>query len=780
MGERGAVLRNRWVTARWEAGSGRLVHLSSDGRANRLTGTSLSYLDLDGRRWYRDEEGADHGRIALVAVESGEEFVATTHRSDHIELTLRYTLPAQSPLLRVEAIVKGIGRGRLGHLSLPRVRLGAGFNDAFEDEEDLYFDGAELPGGRELPCWRVFFRKGYRDGLILATRCKREMARFNILETAFDLEPNGRWNYVSMPVSGRDPLEARPGVEWRAAFEMGPWRREDHGRIARGAGLDAAAAAGHAAAAGRPPARGKGVILHAAALAGGAASQEYDPRRWRLARAPWSLGGTALFATTGVRPPVIEVRAGVRGLCRVRVGIGSGAGITLRAPGDPETRIRLRPNSHAPSRRGTFDLALAGRQTPAEVDFGVIRLDGGPLRIGRFPDLQSPCVFDYIRLEPLSPAAARRWERRRQTPTALPLCGFADVPDIAALIDAARPDPRTFAANIWEHAQAGVRKVYWRVDGQCSDFPCSCNTMRYVSARVHGVFCAHSKAYGRVLKKVDMLALAVDAARRYGVELWGWMRFNSYIGNVQSDFYKQHPEFWEETESGTRGRQLCLAYPEVRRHKIDILIEAARYGLAGLSLGFLRHPPIVQYAPVVCEAYERQYGKPPPRDRARADPAFKASWPESAGAEYERWWRFRAQYLTAFGRELRAALAGAGLGGVKVSIWVRPNHCLLDGIDLKTWLDEGLCDEVVSQGDGQGSPEEELNWEKPEWKAMVRARAPLIRTVPPNLAQARSMTRRILAEGYDGICSYESNDTVLDSRFIALFDSLRVSCKGMP
>ena len=52
--------------------------------------------------------------------------------------------------------------------------------------------------------------------------------------------------------------------------------------------------------------------------------------------------------------------------------------------------------------------------------------------------------------------------------------------------------------------------------------------------------------------------------------------------------------------------------------------------------------------------------------------------------------------MTAFGRELRAALAARNMAHVKVSIWVRPRHCLFDGIDLDAWLDEGLCDEVVA------------------------------------------------------------------------------------
>ena len=299
--------------------------------------------------------------------------------------------------------------------------------------------------------------------------------------------------------------------------------------------------------------------------------------------------------------------------------------------------------------------------------------------------------------------------------------------------------------------------------------------MRYICARVHGVFTPQAKAYGRALLRTDMLQLAVEAAREYGVSLYGWMRFNSYSGNVQSDFFKDHPALREEWESGQQAPKLCLAHEAVRRHKIAILVEAAGYGLDGLCLGFLRHPPILAYAPVLVQTYEEAYGCPPPRDPGNPNPWYTTGLPPE-DPEHVRWFRHRAGFMTQFMRELRASLSQSGLGHVRIAIWVRPEHCLFDGIDLDTWLDEGLCDEVVAHAYSNRHEVLLQPLEVPvAWKQKVQAKAKLSYGVygwQPDMPQRFA---RAVAEGYDGICSYESDYTVLQNEFIDLYRSLRTS-----
>ena len=51
------------------------------------------------------------------------------------------------------------------------------------------------------------------------------------------------------------------------------------------------------------------------------------------------------------------------------------------------------------------------------------------------------------------------------------------------------------------------------------------------------------------------------------------------------------------------------------------------------------------------------------------------------------------------------------------------------------------------------------------WQKRVQAHVPLIRCLGyANFSRWEQVLPRVLAEGYDGLCTYESNDAVLDPR----------------
>lgn len=783
------VLANDDLEARFDCVTGQLIHLAPPGHSSFLEKTRCRYR-LAGQ-WHEQPS-----QFKIVDSSCDAQHVQFNLLSPHASVIMRYELDSHDPLLRVSVTVKGVKRRTtFDHPAFPAILFTDDFVDAFDDDFDLYNDGVELGAGMELPCWRVFPREGHQDGVMVVTRSKLDMSRMQILERGILVRPHTMVAYDSGNLSR--PMVVTPRLSRQVKFEIGPWTAPRHSYLVKHSGLNDAVSVGPPKAAGQPPRRLKGLVFDAVDIAqSNVMSNTYQPGKWMIAKMPWARGGKALFASTGVQVPSIEFDPKLQGVYRIFVGIANGEGVVLSLTGDHHARIRRRPGDDRGNMRSVkreagsrdayestpfgespFRLYLSGRHRSAEIDFGIEQMDGRRITLQRVADLHEACAIDYIRFEPLTAGQAQRWERENRSRSCISLSGFADIVDICRSLDATQPSPRAFASNVAEHARCGFDKIYWRIDGQCSDFQTTQGTQRYVSARVHGIFKPQAKAYGRVLARHDLLRIAVDAGREHNIEIWGWQRFNNYHGNVQSDFYRQHPQYHEQLESGRPAGKLCLAIPQVRQHKIAILVEAARYGLHGLSLGFLRHPPVLDYHPILVNGYEKTYGSPPPREMEHGDPHHLRSLPPTSENDM-RWQRYRASFLTQFGRELRIALHEAGLGHVKISIWVRPNHCLFDGIDLERWLQEGLCDEVVA-----GAIVKKYDLEYPDiyaadqaWKDMVQRYVPLYRTLwvgdyPHAIRSAES----IIKAGYDGLCTYESNDAVLMSDMIRLYWSLRSS-----
>lgn len=91
----------------------------------------------------------------------------------------------------------------------------------------------------------------------------------------------------------------------------------------------------------------------------------------------------------------------------------------------------------------------------------------------------------------------------------------------------------------------------------------------------------------------DTLALAGLAAKRYGIELYAWFdpiddgrRALPPVQAWSSQFLEEHPQCRVvDREGRSRWGLLCFGYPEVRRHKADIIKELLSYeGVAGVAL----------------------------------------------------------------------------------------------------------------------------------------------------------------------------------------------------
>lgn len=203
-------------------------------------------------------------------------------------------------------------------------------------------------------------------------------------------------------------------------------------------------------------------------------------------------------------------------------------------------------------------------------------------------------------------------------------------------------------------------------------------------------------------KGIDPLKVARDYALSIGLEFHVSQRMGAFgcappfEEFFTGPFYRNNPQWRCVDRDGVPVARMSYAYPEVRRKMIEILVEAASYEIDGINLIFNRGAPFVLYEEPVVQGFRSEYGVDPreldPRD--------------------ERWLTYRARVMTTFLKELREALAKAAYPTptgrpLQISAHVLNNreNNLFYGLDVETWVAEGLVDALIVYPWRSGSTE---------------------------------------------------------------------------
>lgn len=229
--------------------------------------------------------------------------------------------------------------------------------------------------------------------------------------------------------------------------------------------------------------------------------------------------------------------------------------------------------------------------------------------------------------------------------------------------------------------------------------------------------------------------LAVKAAHERGMEIWGvgslwdWGApadtpgFGDYPFAFESRLRLEHPEWSPADRHGVRrqGGPIELAYPEARQALVQLITEETfRAGYDGITFltyvenYSLRFQDEFGYSDPIVQDFRKRHGIDLRRESFRR------------GASREDWMRLRGTYVTAFLRELRAALAARGvkLGMIVNSndprqpqSWNVPQLMLTAGrhhMDVDTWVREGLVDALLIYGNNSPAAVtkaiEDLRW----------------------------------------------------------------------
>ena len=192
---------------------------------------------------------------------------------------------------------------------------------------------------------------------------------------------------------------------------------------------------------------------------------------------------------------------------------------------------------------------------------------------------------------------------------------------------------------------------------------------------------------------LDPFQIALDYVHEIGLEfhasyrLAGWTYPPTVMeGFFGGGFYDRHPELRCVDRNGRPLPRLSYAYPETQRFCLSVLREIAGYPVDGVCLLFNRRPPYLDHEPPLIEGFMARYGQDP-RELDESDP---------------RWLAYRADVLTDFmravRRELDAVAEGQGRGrriGISVCVLGTEQDNLFFGLDLETWVREGLIDTLI-------------------------------------------------------------------------------------
>jgi hypothetical protein len=220
-------------------------------------------------------------------------------------------------------------------------------------------------------------------------------------------------------------------------------------------------------------------------------------------------------------------------------------------------------------------------------------------------------------------------------------------------------------------------------------------------------------------KTVQPDQLAVKAAHARGMEIWGvgtmfdWgapadtPTFGDYPFPFESKLKLAHPEWAPVDKYGSRrqGGPIELAYPEARKALVELHVaETLKAGYDGITF--------LTYAENYSMRFQDEFGfsEPIVRDFQKLHRIDLRTQPFQRAASREDWLRLRGSYVTAYLRELRAALQPHGKKlGVIINgndmhaplAWNVPELMQTAGsqqMDVETWVREGLVDSLLVYG----------------------------------------------------------------------------------
>jgi len=250
------------------------------------------------------------------------------------------------------------------------------------------------------------------------------------------------------------------------------------------------------------------------------------------------------------------------------------------------------------------------------------------------------------------------------------------------------PRPGEFRA-CWEHSGTGAYAEGWdksmQVLAECGFNAVVPNSFWGGSALYESDLLPVSPV---VAEKGDQIQAAVDAGKKYGIEVHPWkVNFNTGRGTPQSFIDKLRAEGRLQVSlTGEEGDWLCPSHPDNQELEIGSMVEVAtKYEVDGVHFDYIRYP---NSAYCYCDGCRKRFEK--------ATGINIENWPQDLRTPEieERWLAWRAEQITHIVRETSRRIH-AVRPECKVSAAVFSSYpgCYRSvGQDWVRWAKEGYVD----------------------------------------------------------------------------------------
>jgi hypothetical protein len=416
--------------------------------------------------------------------------------------------------------------------------------------------------------------------------------------------------------------------------------------------------------------------------------------KWKtIPYATEQLQGWALSAYAFTGAPVVELPLEGKGWHAVYLGVCTvSTGFREAKNG---LRVKLSSEPYFKRLANNLPLIMPARIDQIQEQFiTVANLNGQSLQIGQLPNL--PATVCYVKLVPLGEEEVAAWsakypEAEKKTRTAI-----ATFDGHSWLWPYECRTEEDLLANFRGYEDADIGKWWFQVLGadlviypskvgsvpgaRTVDFP-----TREHASFVHTIKALHEAG-------VNPLKVAREAARAQGVEFHvmlrpaGWKACIPYEETFDSPFYEAHPEWRCVDRDGTPTMHMSHAFPEVRKHLLDIYRETLELQPDGVGFVFNRGMPMMLWEKPFLDRFKQMHEGADARAVPDDDPRILAT---------------RAAIMTDFMREIRALLdetakAQGRAQRYKISLgtFAKEVDNQKFGFDLPLWIKEGLVDDL--------------------------------------------------------------------------------------